>query len=30
MRRLTLALRLHAGPVLHHTWRSAWRRAGEL
>lgn len=28
--RMIIALRLRADPYLHHTWRSAWRRAGEL
>lgn len=28
--RLMIALRLHRDLHLHHTWRSAWRRAGEL
>ncbi len=30
LKRLDLALRLHADRVLRHTWRRAWRRAGEL
>ena len=28
--RLIIAMRLMRDPVLHHTLRSAWRRAGEL
>lgn len=29
MRRLTLALRLYADPILRHDWRRAWRLAGQ-
>jgi len=30
LRRLILAMRLHADRGLHYRWRRAWRRAGEL
>lgn len=29
-RRIGLAMRLHADPVLRYGWLHAWRRAGEI